>query len=150
MDQYKIGRFIAENRKQKNMTQEMLGEKLGVTNKTVSRWETGKYMPDLDTIPVLCDELDISVNELLCGERLNDNYNKQADDNIMGVFAVNKKTRRQKQIGDLLTGVGTGIIFGVIYAPDTAKKAVCVAVGLTLFYVGWFMRIKVDRSVIGR
>ena len=57
MDQYKIGRFIAEKRKQKNMTQEALGEKVGVTNKTVSRWETGRYMPDLDTIPILCDEL---------------------------------------------------------------------------------------------
>lgn len=150
MDQYKIGRFIAENRKQKNMTQEMLGEKLGVTNKTVSRWETGKYMPDLDTIPVLCDELDISVNELLCGEHLKDDYNKQADDNIIDVFKVNKKIRKQKQVGDILTGIGTGIILGVVFAPDTVKKTVCVVIGLTFLCVGWFMRIKVERSVIGR
>ena len=73
MDQYKIGRFIAEKRKQKNMTQEALGEKVCVTNKTVSRWETGRYMPDLDTIPVLCEELGITVNELLCGEKLDEN-----------------------------------------------------------------------------
>ena len=72
MDQYKIGRFIAEKRKQKNMTQEALGEKVGVNNKIVSRWETGRYMPDLDTISVLCDELEISVNELLCVEQLDE------------------------------------------------------------------------------
>ena len=89
MDQYKIGRFIAEKRKQKNMTQEALGEKVGVTNKTVSRWETGRYMPDLDTIPVLCAELGITVNELLCAEHLDEDYKKQADENIMDVFTVN-------------------------------------------------------------
>lgn len=150
MDQFKTGRFIAENRKQKNMTQEMLGEALGVTNKTVSRWETGKYMPDLDTIPVLCDTLGISVNELLSGERLRADDMAQADDNVMGVFAANKTVRRQKRFCDILTGVGTGAIIGVVYAPDNPQKAVCVAVGLTLLCVGWYLRSVVDRTVIGR
>ena len=96
MDQYKIGRFIAEKRKQKNLTQEALGEKVGVTNKTVSRWETGRYMPDLDTIPALCEELGITVNELLCGEKLDENYKEQADENILDVFAVNKSINKRK------------------------------------------------------
>ena len=150
MDQYKIGRFIAENRKKKNLTQEMLGEKIGVTNKTVSRWETGKYMPDLDTIPPLCEELGISVNELLSGTYLKDDCHKQADENIMDVFAANKKIRRQRQISDILTGAGTGIILGVIYAPDTAEKTVCVVAGLLFLCVGWFIRIEVERSMIGK
>ena len=150
MDQYKISRFIAENRKQKNMTQAMLGEKVGVTNKTISRWETGKYMPDLDTIPVLCNALDISVNELLCGEHINENYDKQADENVMEVFAVNRGINRRKLLCDVLTGAGIGIILGVVYAPDTVKKAICVSFGLALLCAGWFMRFKLDQAVIGR
>ena len=150
MDQYKIGRFIAEKRKQKNMTQEALGEKVGVNNKTVSRWETGRYMPDLDTIPVLCEELGITVNELLCGEKLDENYKEQADENIMDVFAVNKSINKRKLLCDILTGAGAGIILGVVYAPDTTKKAICVGFGLALLCAGWFLRYKSDQAVIGR
>lgn len=151
MDQNKIGRFIAENRKQKNMTQEMLSEKLGVTNKTISRWETGNYMPDLDIIPSLCDELGITINELLCGENLcDDNYKTQADKNVMGVFASNKSIRKQKQLSDFFTGSGTGLILGILYAPDTIKKSICVIVGLAFICVGWFIRSKLDKITIGR
>ena len=150
MDQYKIGRFIAETRKQKNLTQEALGEKVGVTNKTVSRWETGRYMPDLDTIPVLCEELGITVNELLCGEKLDENYKEQADENILDVFVVNKSINKRKLLCDSLIGAGAGIILGVVYAPDTTKKAICVGFGLALLCVGWFLRYKLDQAVIGR
>ena len=150
MDQYKIGRFIAETRKQKNLTQEALGEKVGVNNKTVSRWETGRYMPDLDTIPVLCEELGITVNELLCGEKLDENYKEQADENILDVFAVNKSINKRKLLCDSLIGAGAGIILGVVYAPDTTKKAICVGFGLALLCVGWFLRYKLDQTVIGR
>ena len=150
MDQYKIGRFIAETRKQKNLTQEALGEKVGVTNKTVSRWETGRYMPDLDTIPVLCEELGITVNELLCGEKLDENYKEQADENILDVFAVNKSINKRKLLCDSLIGAGAGIILGVVYAPDTTKKAICVGFGLALLCVGWFLRYRLDQAVIGR
>lgn len=150
MDQYKIGRFIAEKRKQKNMTQEMLGEKVGVTNKTVSRWETGRYMPDLDTIPALCSELGITVNELLSGEGLTDQYGKEADHNIMDVFEVNKNVRKQKRVGDILTGIGTGIILGVVYAPDSIRKAICVGAGLALLCTGWYIQAVADRTLIGR
>lgn len=150
MDQYKIGRFIAENRKQKNMTQEALGERVGVTNKTVSRWETGRCMPDLDTIPLLCDEPGITVNELLCGKHLHDHYKEQADENIMDVFAVNKGINKRKLLCDIPTGAGAGIIPGVVYAPDTAKKAICAGFGLALLCAGRFIRYKLDQAVIGR
>ncbi len=150
MDQNKIGRFIAEKRKQKNMTQEELGEKIGVTNKTVSRGETGRYMPDPDTIPVLCDELGITVNELLCGEKLDENYKEQADENVMDVFAVNKSINKRKLLCDIMTGAGAGIILGVVYAPDTTKKAICVGFGLAPLCADWFLRYKLDQAVIGR
>ena len=70
MELGKIGKFIALNRKNKGLTQEQLAERLGVTNKTISRWETGKYMPDLSLLKPLSDELGITLNELLSDEKL--------------------------------------------------------------------------------
>ena len=70
MDTKKIGAFIAMNRKKKGYTQEQLAEKLGVTNKTISRWENGHYMPDLSLLEPLSKELDITLNELLAGKEI--------------------------------------------------------------------------------
>ena len=109
-----------------------------------------RKVPDLDTISVLCDELGISVNELLCGEQLDENYKEQADENIMDVFAVNKSINKRKLFCDILTGAGAGIILGVVYAPDTTKKAICVGFGLALLCVGWFLRYQLDQTAIGR
>ena len=71
------------------MTQEQLGERLGVTNKTISRWETGKYMPDIDKLQELSAILGISINELLAGERMEDaaNFAKKADENLVAVLS---------------------------------------------------------------
>ena len=69
MDQMKTGRFIAALRKERNLTQEQLGEKLGVTNKTISRWENGNYMPDVEMLSLLSKEFGVSINELISGER---------------------------------------------------------------------------------
>ena len=71
MNQEKIGKFIAECRKEKNLTQEQLAERLGVSNKPISRWENAKTMPDISLFEPLCNELDISFNELLTGEKIN-------------------------------------------------------------------------------
>ncbi len=70
MDQEKVGRFIGSERKKLGITQEQLGEMLGVTNKTISRWETGRYMPDIDKLQELSSILCVSVNELLSGEHI--------------------------------------------------------------------------------
>ena len=86
MDQIKTGRFIAELRKQAHLTQEALGEKIGVTNKTVSRWENGNYMPDIEMLGILAKEFNVSINELLSGERLSDEaFRRKADENIAAV-----------------------------------------------------------------
>ena len=89
MDQEKIGKFICAMRKQQGITQEQLGESLGVTNKTVSRWETGKYMPDIDKLQPLSAILGISINELLAGERIDvvTNFVKKADENLISVLS---------------------------------------------------------------
>lgn len=70
MEQSKIGKFIGQVRKDKNMKQKELADILNVTSKTISRWETGKYMPDLSLFTEISDALDITVNELLQGERI--------------------------------------------------------------------------------
>lgn len=72
MDQVKIGKFIAALRRQAGLTQEGLGEKIGVTNKTISRWENGNYMPDIEMLQLLSQELGVSIHELLAGERMPD------------------------------------------------------------------------------
>lgn len=84
MDQIKIGKFIATLRKEKDLTQEQLGEKLGVTNKTISRLENGNYMPDIEILSLLSKEFDVSINELISGERfLEEDFKKAADNNLV-------------------------------------------------------------------
>ena len=72
MDQVKIGKFIAELRRRAGLTQEALGKKIGVTNKTISRWENGNYLPDIEMLQLLANEFQISIHELLSGERLSE------------------------------------------------------------------------------
>lgn len=86
MDQIKIGKFIAELRHRDKLTQEVLGEKLGVTNKTISRWENGNYMPDIEMLQLLGQTFNVSINELLAGQTLTDEeFRKKADDNVIEV-----------------------------------------------------------------
>ena len=80
MNQIKIGKFIAECRKKNNLTQMQLAEKLNITDRAISKWENGKGMPDSSIMLDLCNELKISVNELLCGELIEmNNYNEVAE-----------------------------------------------------------------------
>lgn len=83
MDTKKIGIFLKELRNENGMTQEQLGEKIGVSNKTISRWETGSYMPPVDCLNMLSDIYHISINEILGGERASrDEFTKIAEQNI--------------------------------------------------------------------
>ncbi len=98
MDVEKIGKFIAELRRNAGMTQEDLGEVLGVTNKTVSRWETGVYMPDIEMLQLLAGAFYVSINELLAGQRLSDDeFRKTADENLVAVSKQNSFTFEEKR-----------------------------------------------------
>lgn len=85
MDQIKIGKFIAECRKNKNLTQVQLAEKLDITDRAVSKWETGKSIPDASIMLDLCNELGISVNELLMGEIIekNEDYKQKIEETLL-------------------------------------------------------------------
>lgn len=116
MDQGKIGKFIAECRKNKNMTQADLAEKLNITDRAVSKWETGKDMPDYSIVLELCKRLDISVNELLSGETINtDDYNKKAENNLLKFKKLDDIKNKMLLQSEIIIGILSSIIFiGVV------------------------------------
>ena len=97
MNQEKIGKFISKCRKNKNLTQQELAEKLGVSDRTVGNWENGRNMPDLSLFKTLCDELDISINDLMSGERIKkEQYQEKLEENIVNLTVGNKKIFNKK------------------------------------------------------
>ncbi len=97
MNQEKIGKFIAECRKEKNLTQVQLAEKLNMSYKSISKWETGRGMPDSSIMLELCNYLGISVNELLSGEHLKEQeYQEKANENIISIARESDKNRKIK------------------------------------------------------
>ncbi|MCH5340015.1 MAG: helix-turn-helix transcriptional regulator [Acetatifactor sp.] len=109
MDQVKIGKFIADLRKEKGLTQRELAETVGVSDKTISKWECGNGMPEMSMLMPLCRVLGINVNELLSGERLSDDsYSRKAEENIMNLIQEKEESKRQSKkhvIGATLTVV---------------------------------------------
>ena len=96
MDQIKIGKFIAQMRKEQLLTQRQLADKVGISDKTVSKWETGRGLPEVSLMVPLCDILKISVNELLSGERLTDSdYKKRAEENMMDLVREREESRKK-------------------------------------------------------
>ena len=91
MNQEKIGKFIANCRKQKNMTQQELAEKLGVSDRTIGNWENGRNMPDLSLFKPLCNELNISLNDLMSGEKVKEKeYQDKLEENIINTILIKK------------------------------------------------------------
>ncbi len=100
MNQKEIGKFISVCRKEKGLTQMQLAEKLNITNRAVSKWETGKSVPDASIMLDLCEILDISVNELLSGERIAmENYQKRADENMIEMKKQNEAINKSARAG---------------------------------------------------
>ena len=97
MDQEKIGKFIASLRKEKKLTQVQLAEKLGVTDKSVSRWENGKCLPDVSLYRDLCNILGITLNEFFSGERIEEEeFKEQADNNLFSALENSSFTLKEK------------------------------------------------------
>ena len=114
MDQEKIGRFITECRKDKKLTQTELADKLGITDKAISKWENGRCMPDISLLKELCSILDVSINELLSGERNSKNSSEKI---IIDSLELNEKQFKKMSQGSMLLGCSIAfniatIIFG--------------------------------------
>lgn len=120
MDQIKIGQFIAQMRKEKGLTQRQLADELLISDRTISKWETGKGLPEVSLMMPLCESLGINVNELLSGERLSDDeYKKKAEENIVNILG-----EKQTNIKRLLTSSGIFIITDI--AVGMNFSAVCL------------------------
>ena len=112
MDQIKIGKFIAECRKKNDLTQMQLAEKLNITDRAISKWENGKAMPDSSIMLDLCNELKISVNELLSGEVLEMNsYNEKMEQNLIDMVRQKKASDKRLLKMEIVIGVLISIVF---------------------------------------
>ena len=106
MDQIKIGKFIAECRKKQNLTQMQLSEKLNITDRAVSKWETGKSLPDSSIMLELCDILKITVNDLLCGEVVTmENYNKELENNLLEMIRQKEESDKRLLRIEIVMGI---------------------------------------------
>ena len=96
MDQIKIGKFIADERKRAGYTQRQLSEKLGISDKTISKWECGNGFPEVSLLLPLCNELKITVNELLSGERVSEeDYRKKAEENMVNLVKEAQENKKK-------------------------------------------------------
>ncbi len=162
MDMVKMGSFIAELRKERNLTQTELGERLGVTNKTISRWETGTYMPPVDMLEELSNIYGLTINELLSGKKLStEEYKEMAESNIKETLRTSAFSLKEKQdfykkkwlkdhiaimvlIGICILGI---FVIGAIKGNSLLGY---IAVLLTVLAHGWrynTMMIYVERNV---
>lgn len=106
MDQIKVGRFIADCRKKKSLTQMQLAEMLNITDRAVSKWENGKAMPDSSIMLELCDILEISVNELLSGEMIEmKNYDESVEKNLLEMIKQKEETDKKLLRIEILMGI---------------------------------------------
>ncbi len=143
MDQITIGRFIAKKRKEQSLTQEQLAERLGVSNKTVSKWEMGKCMPDYAVVKNLCGELKVSVSELMDGEEAEEKSVRVYDDEqILDLLRRTQELEKQKV---MLTGV-------ILIVMGIALQALSHTLGgsdVKDFFAGLLLGLSVAEMLLG-
>ena len=152
MDQVKIGKFIADCRKKTNLTQMQLAEKLNITDRAISKWETGKSMPDSSIMLELCDILGISVNDLLCGEIVTmANYNKELENNLLEI--IKQKEQADKRLLSIEVFIGitaTIVLFALVFVAafiqmETWLRVSLIAFGFILFLAGCFYALRIEQ-----
>ncbi len=151
MNQVKIGNFIAECRKKKKLTQLELAEKLNITDRAISKWETGKGMPDVSLMLDLCSILEISVNELLSGEVIEMNeYNKKAEETLLEM--VKKEEQYNKKLFFAMYVIGiVGTVFFItmcfmasIIFEEEARQLIIIIPSLIVFLICIFIALKLE------
>lgn len=155
MDQIKIGEFIAKERKQKKLTQQQLADILGISNKTVSKWECGNGLPEISLLLPLCSELEISVNELLSGKRLNDEeYRRKAEENMMSLIQEREENKKKFWL-TFIVGIIAAISFLTlilvvcIYADAISLPAriLLITIACLIFGVGLYVAMEGERTI---
>lgn len=152
MNQSKVGAFIAEKRKEHGMTQKQLAEKLGITDRAVSKWETGKSLPDASLMLELCDLLGITVNDLLSGEVVSmDDYNEVSEKNLLDM--VRQKEEADKNLLTMEVVIGAiSVPFLLIMVflaafmemPNWLRVLLC-SIGFVQFLVATFFAVRIEQ-----
>ena len=138
MDQIKIGKFIAECRKKNNLTQMQLAEKLNITDRAISKWENGKAMPDSSIMLELCNELKISVNELLSGEMIEmKDYNQIAEKNLLEMAKKEEVQNKKMMFYEMVIGYMSSVTFLILLF--TASFAVESIVARIILFILAFL-----------
>lgn len=155
VDQVKIGRFITEQRKQKNYTQRQLADILEISDKTVSKWECGNGFPEVSLLLPLCKELEISVNELLSGERLSEvDYKQKAEENMVNFIQEKEANKKRMQLTILIGIIATisfiTLILIVVMYTDVMSipvKIILVAIACLIFIIGMYAAMQGERTI---
>ncbi len=152
MDQTKIGQFIASLRKEQELTQRQLADKLGISDKTVSKWERGLGLPEVSLMLPLCQALRISVNELLSGERLDDTrYREKAEENMMNLVREREETKKKIWLSvaivalTLISGITVLLVAGMA-GLEVRLRYLLIGIGLVIILLGIGIACVLDRQ----
>ena len=152
MDQILIGKFIAQERKRKGYTQKQLSEKLGISDKTVSKWERGNGFPEVSLLLPLCKDLDITVNELLSGQRVSEeDYRKKAEENMVNLVKEAQESKKKIILSALvaflviIAATPLFVLSGALEM-DTWLRVILIATGSAVIIIGIAIACVLDRE----
>lgn len=153
MNQEKTGKFIAQCRKEQGLTQALLAEQLGISDRAVSKWETGRSLPDASIMLELCQALNININELFTGERLDmEQYKNKAEEHLLELRKQEESANRKLLAMENVIGCTSSIafillIFAASFAvTDTLWRVGMIAAGLVLFAVSVAYCLKIEHD----
>lgn len=151
MEQVKIGKFIASKRKEQGLTQLQLAEKLGITDRAVSKWETGKSLPDASLMPELCKLLKITINDLLCGEVVSvENYNEKAEKALLEMVKKEETQNKKLMMYENVIGFGSTISFliqilvAVFFVKNSTAQILLFILAFAFLIIGVSFALKIE------
>lgn len=151
MEQVKIGKFITSKRKEQGLTQLQLAEKLGITDRAVSKWETGKSLPDASLMPELCKLLKITINDLLCGEVVSvENYNEKAEKALLEMVKKEEMQNKKLMMYENVIGFSSTISFliqvlvAVFFVKNTTAQILLFILAFAFLIVGVSFALKIE------
>lgn len=152
MDQIKIGGFISERRKRKNLTQLQLASKLNITDRAVSKWENGRALPDSSIMLALCEVLEITVNDLLSGEVVGmDNYNKELENKLIEMVKQKEESDRRLLVLEWVISILSAIVLfvpifiGAFVPMEEWQRLIVIFSGFIPAFIGLGFAIKIEQ-----
>ena len=152
MDQIKIGKFIQEKRKEKGLTQSDLAEKLNITDRAISKWENGICLPDAGTMPLLCEILGVSINDLFSGEKVDmKNNEKKLEENLLEMTKLKEQKDKELLTMEIVIGVlSSFVLFVLIFVASFVDmpnyvRIILIVTGIIPFAIGISYAIRIEQ-----